>query len=53
MGLVGPDRRSEGIPRYNNAPMMVVTPEGTVVATGGRFVKNLGVMLITMAAGFW
>ena len=38
---LGLDHRSEGITRYTNAPMMVFVPEGTVVATGGRFVKML------------
>ena len=28
----GLDRRSEVIPRYTNAPMMVFMPKGTVVA---------------------
>ena len=33
-----PDRRSEGTPRYTNAPMIVFVPEGIVLATGGCFV---------------
>ena len=35
----GLDRRSEGIP--HNASMIVFVSEGTVVATGGHFVKIL------------
>ena len=33
------DRRSESITRYTNAPITMFVPEGTVVATDGRFVK--------------
>ena len=35
VGLLRPGSRSEYIPRYTNAPMMVFMPEGTVVATTG------------------
>ena len=39
----GLDRRSEGIPHYTNAPLTVFfIPVGTVVGTGGRFIKNQG-----------
>ena len=33
--------KSEGIPRYTNAPMMIIVLDGTVVVTGGDFVTFL------------
>ena len=36
----GLDRRSEGIPRYINALMMVFVPDGIVIATLDRLVKK-------------
>ena len=41
----GRDRKSEDIPRYANAPMTVCVPEGTVVATGCRFVLIFGILI--------
>ena len=38
-------QRSEGIPRYTNASMTVFVPEGTVVATGGRFFLNVAFLV--------
>ena len=44
---LGLDGRSEGIPWYINAPMTVFVREGTVVATGGRFIKKKFLLLST------
>ena len=46
----GLDRRSEVIPRYANAPMIMFVPEETVVATKARFVKIVGFFLIILQA---
>ena len=46
---LGLDHRSAGKSRHTSAPMMVFVPEGTGVATGGRFVKMFGFLLIILA----
>ena len=45
----GLDRRSEGIPWYTNTPMTVFLTEGTVVATGRRYIKIFGFLLIILS----
>ena len=48
---MGLDSRSEGMPWYTNAPMMVSMPDGTLVATDGRFVTNfVGLLLLIILA---
>ena len=44
----GQDHCSEGISQYINAKVMVFMPEGTMVATGGRFLKIVGFFLLIL-----
>ena len=49
----GLDHRSEGIPRYTNAPMMVFVPEGDIGGYRRPFVQILEFLLIILARFCW